>query len=67
MWLDGPEKKIPAIGVPSASAIARGHNHPAAYNLFSIAREGNAWRCEHRVRGFSGAMTLSDIKNERLF
>ncbi|MBI3699378.1 MAG: metallophosphoesterase [Afipia sp.] len=66
VWLDGPDKKIPAIGVPSASAIARGHNHPAAYNLFSIEKEGNGWRCDHRVRGFTGNMAFGEIKNERL-
>ncbi len=66
VWIDGPDTKIPAIGVPSASAIARGHSQPAAYNLFSVEREGNAWRCDHRVRGFTQSMTLGDIKNERL-
>jgi hypothetical protein len=29
------------------------HYPPAAYNLFSITRDGNAWRCEQRVRGFA--------------
>ena len=67
IWLDGPQAKIPAIGVPSASAVARGHNHPAAYNLFSIERTGNGWHCGHRVRGFSGRTTFGDIRNERLF
>ncbi|MFN5108535.1 MAG: metallophosphoesterase family protein, partial [Bradyrhizobium sp.] len=51
MWFDGPERKIPAIGVPSASALARKHYPAAAYNLFSIERDGNAWRCEQIVRG----------------
>src|SRR5947209_8355713 len=40
MWFDGPQSRIPAIGVPSASAIAHGHIPAAAYNLFSIEREG---------------------------
>lgn len=66
VWLDGPAKKIPAVGVPSASAIARGHNQPAAYNLFSIEQAENGWRCDHRVRGFTESMALGDIKNERL-
>lgn len=66
VWVDGPAGKIPAIGVPSASAIARGHNQPAAYNLFSVEQVGNGWRCDHRVRGFTADMTLHDIKNERL-
>ncbi len=66
IWIDGPDKKIPAIGVPSASSIARGHNQPAAYNLFSVEQDGNGWRCGHRVRGFTESMTLGEIKNERL-
>ena len=65
IWIDGPDKKIPAIGVPSASAMARGHNQPAAYNLFSIEQDGKGWRCDHRVRGFVDG-TLGEIKNERL-
>ena len=67
VWIDGPGKKIPAIGVPSASAMARGYNQPAAYNLFSIEAAGEGWRCDRRVRGFTNSMTMGDIKNERLF
>ena len=40
MWFEGPSGKIPAIGVPSASALARRHYPGAAYNLFSIERDG---------------------------
>src|ERR1700732_205988 len=46
VWVDGPNRAIPMIGVPSASAIAHGRHPAAAYNLFSIARDGDAWRCE---------------------
>lgn len=66
VWLDGPRGRIPAIGVPSASAMAHGRNHPAAYNLFTIQRASGAWRCDHRVRGFDAGMTLGAIKDERL-
>lgn len=66
VWLNGPRGRIPAIGVPSASAFAMGHTHPAAYNLFSIAKENGAWRCDQRVRGFTKDMMLGDIKKERL-
>ena len=52
MWFEGPSGKIPAIGVPSASALAHRHYPAAAYNLFSIERHGNAWRCKHSIRGF---------------
>ncbi len=66
VWLDGPRGRIPAVGVPSASAMAHGHNHPAAYNLFSIERNGGVWRCLHRIRGFAHGMELGEIRSERL-
>jgi 3',5'-cyclic AMP phosphodiesterase CpdA len=53
MWFEGPNGRVPAIGVPSASATAYRHYPAAAYNLFSITREGDGWRCEQRVRGFA--------------
>ena len=30
MWLDGPQRAHPAVGVPSASAIVSDHDEPAA-------------------------------------
>jgi 3',5'-cyclic AMP phosphodiesterase CpdA len=57
-WLDGPNGRVPAVGVPSASAAEDPHGHPAAYNLYAIEREGNGWRCEAVTRGVSdGALT----------
>ena len=41
IWFDGPKGAIPAIGVPSASAVAHGRYPAAAYNLFSIERDGD--------------------------
>jgi len=52
MWFDGPSGKIPAIGVPSASAAVDGKHDAAAYNLFRIEDQGGAWRCHWTVRGF---------------
>ncbi|WP_439922962.1 metallophosphoesterase family protein [Nitrobacter sp. JJSN] len=52
MWFEGPHGRVPAIGVPSASAVPHRHYPAAAYNLLSVVREGDAWRCEQRVRGF---------------
>jgi 3',5'-cyclic AMP phosphodiesterase CpdA len=48
LWLEGPGgKKIPALGVPSASACTQhGEEHPAGYQVLQIERSGNAWRCE---------------------
>jgi 3',5'-cyclic AMP phosphodiesterase CpdA len=66
MWFDGPNGKIPAIGVPSASALPRKHYPAAAYNLFSIARDGNAWRCEQMVRGLGDGLRIEQLGATRL-
>jgi 3',5'-cyclic AMP phosphodiesterase CpdA len=52
IWLQGPDdKKIPVIGVPSASArIRQGNEDSAGYHLFHIDGTGAAWRCEMIAR-----------------
>lgn len=65
-WIDGPSGKIPIIGVPAASAIAHGRHPAAAYNLFSIEREGDAWRCEQTVRGTDDALRVREVRRVRL-
>jgi 3',5'-cyclic AMP phosphodiesterase CpdA len=66
MWFDGPNGAIPAVGVPSASALAHGRYPAAAYNLFSIERSGDAWRCELTVRGINDAFRVREIRQTRL-
>jgi 3',5'-cyclic AMP phosphodiesterase CpdA len=67
IWLEGPSgSSIPAIGVPSASALAHGHYPHAAYNLFSIARDGDGWRCQQTVRGVNDARQVREIRRVRL-
>jgi 3',5'-cyclic AMP phosphodiesterase CpdA len=66
-WIEGPrESSIAVIGVPSASAVAHGHYPAAAYNLFSIRREGDAWRCDQIVRGINEAFRVREIRMVRL-
>ena len=67
IWIEGPSGSIPAIGVPSASALAHGRYPAAAYNLFSILRDGDAWHCEHTVRGFDDALRVRELRQTRLF
>jgi 3',5'-cyclic AMP phosphodiesterase CpdA len=67
MWVNGPNGAIPAVGVPSASAVAHGRYPGAAYNLFSIARDGDAWRCEQTVRGFKDGSDVEELQRVRLF
>ncbi len=66
IWIDGPERSIPVVGVPSASALAHGRYPAAAYNLFSIARDGNAWRCEQTVRGLDDQQRIIELKKIKL-
>ena len=65
-WIDGPKGTIPAIGVPSASAVAHGRYPAAAYNLFSIERDGAAWRCEQIVRGIDDSLRVQQLQRTRL-
>lgn len=62
MWFEGPDGRIPAIGVPSASSIAHGHRPAAAYNLFAIERDGDAWKCEQTVRGFGDGTGIQELQ-----
>jgi 3',5'-cyclic AMP phosphodiesterase CpdA len=66
MWFDGPRGKIPAIGVPSASAVAHGRIPAAAYNLFRIERDGGTWRCEQTVRGFGDGDEIRELRRTLL-
>jgi 3',5'-cyclic AMP phosphodiesterase CpdA len=58
VWLDGPRGRIPALGVPSASAAVvegrRAHQR-AAYNLYRVERAAGRWSCEAISRGFKGS------------
>jgi 3',5'-cyclic AMP phosphodiesterase CpdA len=67
IWIDGPERPIPVIGVPSASAMAHGHTPAAAYNLFAIRRDGNGWRCQQTVRAVNEALRMREIRQVELF
>jgi len=63
IWVEGPDgSSIPVIGVPSASALAHRHYPHAAYNLFSIARDGEGWRCRQMVRGINDARQVKEIR-----
>jgi 3',5'-cyclic AMP phosphodiesterase CpdA len=66
MWLEGADRQIPAVGVPSASALAHRHYPAAAYNLFSIARDGEKWRCVQTVRAIDADFRVKQIKQATL-
>jgi 3',5'-cyclic AMP phosphodiesterase CpdA len=63
LWLDGPGKTIPAIGVPSASARApHGDEDGAGYHLFNIDGTNGDWRCDMiaRQRNADGTITEAE-------
>jgi 3',5'-cyclic AMP phosphodiesterase CpdA len=66
IWVEGPKGAIPAIGVPSASAVAHGHYPAAAYNLFSIERDGEAWRLEQTIRAIDDSLQVGELQKKRL-
>ena len=67
-FIDGPgDKKIPSLGVPSASPIAHGRSEPASYNLIRISNSDARWHCEVTVRGFTAhSHTIGEIGRRRL-
>ena len=67
MWIDGPHGRIPAVGVPSASAIISDHDEPAAYNLYAIDGGPGGWSCEMISRGLSADRGgITELKRQRL-
>jgi 3',5'-cyclic AMP phosphodiesterase CpdA len=66
IWIEGPRGSIPAIGVPSASALAHGRYPAAAYNLFAIERDGAAWRVEQTVRGMDDTMRIRELRRTQV-
>jgi 3',5'-cyclic AMP phosphodiesterase CpdA len=60
LWLDGPGKAIPVLGVPSASAVGDADHEAAAYNLYRIAKVRGDWVCEIVVRGWVPDATSSN-------
>ena len=67
MWLDGPRGRIPAVGVPSASAIISTHDESAAYNLYRIDGAPGAWQCEMVSRGISeGREGITELTRQTL-
>lgn len=51
--LEGPQRRIPVVGVPSASEAPPGEHDPAGYNLYRIEGRGGGWHCEAIARGLS--------------
>jgi len=62
-WLEGPNgTRVPAVGVPSASARPGTDKDPAAYNLYQVGGEPGAWQCELLSRGLTAAGEVAEQK-----
>jgi 3',5'-cyclic AMP phosphodiesterase CpdA len=58
-WLSAPGgTRVPAVGVPSASAAFGMSKDSAAYNLYAIDGAPGAWTCEMISRGIDSAGTV---------
>jgi 3',5'-cyclic AMP phosphodiesterase CpdA len=66
-WLAGPnESRVPAVGVPSASAAPGTSKDAAAYNLYRIEGSPGAWTCELIARGIGPAGEVVEQKRMKL-
>jgi len=67
-WLPGPDGgKVPAVGVPSASAAWATSKDAAAYNLYAIGGEPGAWTCDMISRGIGADGTVQQQRQLKLF
>lgn len=67
VWLDGPSARIPAVGVPSASASVRhGNEDPAGYHIFRIDGETGKWRRELLGRERARDGTVREVARQTL-
>jgi 3',5'-cyclic AMP phosphodiesterase CpdA len=66
-WLDGPDgTRVPAVGVPSASAAWGTSKDAAAYNLYAIDGAPGAWNCEMTSRGIGSAGAVMQQRRVKL-
>lgn len=67
-WLAGPDGgRVPAIGVPSASARPGMDKDNAAYHLYRIGGAPGAWTCEVVSRGVTAEGGVVEEKRFALF
>jgi len=66
-WLEGPRgSRVPAVGVPSASAAPGTDKDDAGYHLYRVEGEAGAWRCEMVVRAMGGDGVVKEVKRVAL-
>jgi 3',5'-cyclic AMP phosphodiesterase CpdA len=68
IWLEGPGKQIPALGVPSASAQApHGDEDSAGYHLFNIDGGVGNWRCDMIARQRNADGTIKEAERQTIY
>ena len=66
-WLAGPNgSRVPAVGVPSASARPGMDKDNAAYHLYRIEGAAGNWRCEVVSRGMTSGGEIVEEKRFKL-
>ena len=66
-WFDAPGGRVPAIGVPPASAALGSRRDAAAYNLYEIDGAPGAWRCAMISRGLAaGSEGVVELSRRRI-
>jgi 3',5'-cyclic AMP phosphodiesterase CpdA len=66
VWLEGPDKRIPAVGVPSISASEMEERGRAGYNLYRIEADPQGWRCEMISRGLLANGEVGEVGRQVL-
>ena len=66
-WLAGPNgTRVPAVGVPAASAAWGTSKDAAAYNLYAIDGAPGAWTCEITSRGIGASGAVEQQRRLKL-
>ena len=66
-WAEGPDGRIPIVGLPSCSAAPGAkHDDPAAYNLYGIDGEPGRWQCEMISRGIRPGGGIAELARQTL-
>jgi 3',5'-cyclic AMP phosphodiesterase CpdA len=61
-YLPGPGRRVPVVGVASASAVPGTPHHRAAWHLYAIRREGEGWSVAMSGRGLlPGTRAIGDL------
>lgn len=64
--IPGPERPVPVVQVPSASAAAGDPRGGGAYNLYRINGAPGRWTCERETRGITQKGSVISVGKSRL-